>query len=68
MNLESLHNLFLKYQTVEGILFIKNYDGVLLRFLEKDDAKKVMIDLHDGPAGRHLSRDMTTHKILRAGY
>ena len=51
------------YQIVEGILFRKNYDGVLLRCLEKEDAKKVMIDLHDGPAG-----DTTDHKILRAGY
>ena len=39
------------YQIVEGVLFRKNYDGVLLRCLEKEDAKKVMTDLHDGPAG-----------------
>ena len=56
------------YQIVEGILFRKNYDGVLLRCLEKEDAKKVMIDLHDWPAGGHFSRDTKTHKILRAGY
>ena len=30
------------YQLVEGVLFRKNYDGVLLRCLEKEDAKKVM--------------------------
>ena len=29
------------YQLVEGVLFRKNYDGVLLRCLEKEDAKKV---------------------------
>ena len=46
----------------------KNYDGVLLRCLEKEDAKKVMTDLHDGPAGGHFSGDTTAHKILRAGY
>ena len=56
------------YQIVEGILFRKNYDGVLLRCLEKEDVKKVMIDLHDAPAGGHFSEDTTAHKILRAGY
>ena len=25
-----------------------------------------MIDLHDGPAGGHFSRDTTTHKILES--
>ena len=43
------------YQIVEGVLFRKNYDGVLLRCLEKEDAKKVMIYLHDGPAGGYFS-------------
>ena len=56
------------YQVIEGILFRKNYDGVLLRCLEKEDAKKVMIDLHDGPTRGHFSGDTTAHKILRAGY
>ena len=56
------------YQIVEGILFKKNYDGVLLRCLEKEDAKKVMIDLHDGLAGGHFYGYTITHKFLRAGY
>ena len=60
----ALHLKSASYQIVEGILFRKNYDGVLLRCLEKEYAKKVMIDLHDGPAGGHFSGDTTTHKIL----
>ena len=44
------------YQLVEGVLFRKNYDGVLLRCLEKEDAKKVMSELHDGPTGGTLFR------------
>ena len=56
------------YQIVEGVLFRKNYDGVLLRCLEKEDAEKVMTDLHDGPTRGHYSGDTTAHKILRAGY
>ena len=33
------------YQNIDGILFRKNYDGVLLRCLEKEDAKKVITEL-----------------------
>ena len=49
-------------------MFRKNYDGVFLICLEQEDAKKVIIELHDGPAGGHFSKDTTTHNILRAGY
>ena len=38
---------------INDILFWKNYDGVLFRCLEKDDAQKVFIDLHDGSVGGH---------------
>ena len=63
-----LHLKSAAYQIVDGILFRKNYDGVLLRCLEKEDAKRVITELHDGPAGGYFSGDMTAHKILRAGY
>jgi hypothetical protein len=33
---------------INGILLQRNYDGVLLRCLEKNDAEKVLKDLHDG--------------------
>ena len=32
-----------------------------------EDAKKVITELHDGPAGGHFFGDTTAHKILRAG-
>ena len=56
------------YHIIDGVLFRKNYDGVFLRCLEHEDAKKAVAELHDGPAGRHFSGDTTIHKILRAGY
>jgi hypothetical protein len=43
-----------KYQLVEKIIFRRNYDDVLLRCLEKDDADRVLSELHDGPTGGHL--------------
>jgi hypothetical protein len=36
-----------QYHLARGILFMKNYDGVFLRCLEKDDAEKVLFKLHD---------------------
>jgi hypothetical protein len=45
-----------------------NYDGVLLRCLEQDDAEKVLKELHDGPIGGNFAGETATHKILRARY
>ena len=56
------------YQIIDGVLFRKNYDGVFLRYLEHEDAKRVVAELHDGPAGGHFSGDTIAHKILRARY
>jgi hypothetical protein len=41
---------------------------MLLRCLEKQEADKVLFELHDGPTGGHFRGDTTAHKILRAGY
>ena len=59
---------YAEYQLIDGVLFWKNYDQVLLRFLEKDDAKHILMELHHGLVGGHFSRETTTHKVLRAGY
>ena len=53
---------------INDILFQKNYDGVLLIFLEEGDAKKVLGDLHDGPIGRHYGGETTIHKVPRVRY
>ena len=41
---------------------------MFLRCLEKEDASKVVKELHDGPAGGHFSGDTIAHKILIDGY
>eukprot|EP00253_Pinus_taeda_P016073 PITA_16073 len=46
----------------------QNYDYVLLRCLEKQEAQRVLQELHDGPAGGHFGADTTAHKIIHAGY
>jgi hypothetical protein len=44
----------LQYQLLHGILFRKKYDGLLLRFLEKQDVEKALNDMHDELAGGHF--------------
>jgi hypothetical protein len=36
--------------------------------LEKDEAKRVLLELHAGEAGGHFGGNTTAHKVLRAGY
>ena len=57
-----------QYQLIDGVLFRQNYDQVLLRCLEKDNAEHILIELHDGPAGGHFSKETTEHKVLKEGY
>jgi hypothetical protein len=56
------------FHLFNGILFRQNFDGVLMRCLEKDEAKKVLLELHEGEAGGHFGGDTTAHNVLRAGY
>jgi hypothetical protein len=56
------------FQLINDILFRKNFDGVFLRCLEKEESEKVLAELHSGDADGHFGGDKTTHKVLRAGY
>jgi hypothetical protein len=57
-----------QYCLINLVLFRVNYDVVLLRCLEREDANKFLKELHDGLAGGHFAGDTTAHKIMRAGY
>jgi hypothetical protein len=59
---------FTSFQLINGILFHQNFDGVLMRCLEKDEAEKVLLELHAGEASGQFGGDTTAHKFLRAGY
>jgi hypothetical protein len=56
------------FHLVNGVLFHQNFDGILMRCLEKDEAEKVLLELHAGEVGGHFGGDTTTHKFLRVGY
>jgi len=57
-----------QYHLANDTLYKKNYDGIWLRCLEKDDVDHVLKEMHDNPAGGHYGRETTTYKILRARY
>ena len=63
-----LHLKSALYHIIDGVFLRKNYNGFFLRCLERKDANKSVVEVHDGPAGGHFSGDTTTHKILRVGY
>ena len=53
------------YQIIDKVIFRKNYEEVFLRCPEREDATKVIKELHDGTAGGHFLGDTTTQNILR---
>jgi hypothetical protein len=57
-----------QYCLINLVLFRVNYDGVLLRCLEREDVEKISKEIHDGPAGGNFTGNTTAHKILRVGY
>jgi hypothetical protein len=57
-----------QYSLINAVLFHINYDGVLLRCLKHEDEKKVLREIHHGPASGHFAGNTTTHKILRSNY
>jgi transposase InsO family protein len=58
----------MKYCLTEDGLGWRNPDGVILRCVNKEEAKKLLEELHSGYCGGHFASRTTAHKILRAGY
>lgn len=53
---------------MDGDLFWKNRDGVLLLCLDEFQSKHVLSEMNEGVCGGHYSAKTTAHKILRVGY
>jgi hypothetical protein len=58
----------LKFCILEGNLYWKYPRGILLNFLLKDEADKVLQDFHVGDYGGHLIWKTTTNTILKARF
>jgi hypothetical protein len=57
-----------KYCLTEDGHGCKDPDVVLLRCVNKDEANKLLEELHSGYCGGHFTTRTTAHKILRARY
>lgn len=53
-----------KFMIKAGKLFRKNYEGIYLRCLEKDQAKEVLKQFHYQEGGTGHASTMLAHQIL----
>jgi hypothetical protein len=56
------------FQLINDVLFRKNFDGVLMSCLEKEESEKVLSELHAGEASGHFGGENIDHNVLRDGY
>ena len=56
------------YVLVLGILFNKNYDGVLLRCFHIKKTHEILKEMHEGVCGGHFPPKVTSHSIIIEGY
>eukprot|EP00253_Pinus_taeda_P022208 PITA_22208 len=57
-----------KFYVVDGALFWKNHEGILLNCLTMNETNSIMKEFHVGDCGGYLYWKSTADKILRAGY
>lgn len=58
----------LLFTLIGDTLYRSCRDGVLQRAVNRDEAKKILRECHEGICGRHFVVDSTARKILTAGY
>jgi hypothetical protein len=58
----------IKSRILNHNLHWRDLDGILLKCLDENEAKQVIIDIHRGICGGHQHWKDTTLKILREGY
>ena len=63
-----LQRFSVKFFLSNGILYKRNHDSTLLRYVDKKKAEKIMEDMNEGIFGTHSNGHTMAKKILRAGY
>ena len=58
----------MQYILCGGQLYRSSYDGIHPRFVKKEEAKRVIEEVHQGICGPHMNGRMLAKKILRMGY
>ncbi|MCO5577618.1 hypothetical protein L7F22_031449 [Adiantum nelumboides] len=56
------------YRLINEHLYCKGKDLVLRRVPHSEDIKQVLTSCHEGVCGGHFAHDITSRKILQAGY
>jgi len=64
----SLRLKAMKYFLTQDGLGWRNPNGVILKCVNKEEADKLIVELHLGYYGGHFSTHNIAHKIMRAGY
>ncbi|MCO5600553.1 hypothetical protein L7F22_054667 [Adiantum nelumboides] len=57
-----------KYRLINEHLYYKGKDLVMQRVPHSEDIKQVLISCHEGVCSGHFAHDITSRKILQAGY
>lgn len=63
-----LRKLSLKFFLSGGVLYKQNYNSILLRCMNKEEANQIIMEVHEGSFGTHASGHTMVKKILRANY
>ena len=58
----------LPFTLIGDTLYKTGRDGVLRRAVNKEEARKILPECHEGVCGGHFATDSTARKILTAGY
>ena len=58
----------IQYILCGGQLYRRSYNGLYLCCLNKEEAEKVIEEIHQGICGPHVNGRMLAKKILRIGY
>ena len=64
----SIWMMAMQYILCGGQLYKRSYDGIHLRCLKKEEAEKVIEEIHQGICSPHMNGRILAKKILRIGY
>ena len=64
----SIRMMAMQYILYGDQLYKRSYDGIHLRSLKKEEAEKVMEEIHQGICGPHMNGRILAKKISRIGY
>jgi hypothetical protein len=57
-----------RYVLILDIFSRRNYDGIILIFIDENQAQELMQEFHEGICGGHFSPTGTAHNIIRDGF